>query len=529
MVNNNIKLKTKIVYLSFAVVFISLAITVVFMSQLRMSWVRKEMEINLMNTTKILSKSPMVIEILKDKGEKEPLQKYIKDIAVSSKNIDQIAIMDLSGNTYANSNLEEIGTSEDISIGEEAALKNNIYLKDMIENFGRLIITFVPVRDENNLPVGYVTAKVTMKSIETYNYEILVAIILVVTSGLMIGAVSSLIISNSIKNSLLGYEAEQISKLFIQKQEVLDSLDEGIVAVDENLKITLYNRAAIEILGGKEDIIGEDVFKLIPNSNLPEVFLSGEAQYNKEMIINDTIILTNRIPILEKEKVIGAVTIFRDKTELTRLAEEVTGIKQVVEALRANNHEFLNKLHVILGLIHIGETDEAKRYIIKQTKIHQQKTSIVINRIKDSTVAALMLGKISRAKEMGVDLSINPKSTLNKCGGKINSHNIVTIVGNLLENAIEAVSITEKDEKNVEILILESDKSILIKVIDTGDGIEKENIKYVFNSGFSTKGENRGRGLFMVKRILDNLKGEIYFFTEPTKGSEVKVIIPKGD
>lgn len=529
MVNNNLKLKTKIIYLIFAVVFISLTITVVFMSKFRASWVKKEMEINLMNTTKMLSKSPMVIDVLKNKGEKETLQNYVRDIVISSKNIDYIAIMDLSGNTYANSNLEIVPVSNEVTLGEEVAITNNVYLEDMIENFGKLIITFVPVRDDENHPLGYVTAKVTMKNVEKYKYEILVLITLVVSSGLMIGAVGALIVSNSVKNSLLGYEAEQISKLFIQKQEVLDSLDEGIIAVDEKLNVTLYNKAAINILGGKKEVVGESIFNLIPGSNIINVFSKGEPEYNKEMIINNTIILVNRIPILDNEKVIGAVTIFRDKTELTRLAEEVTGVKQVVDALRASNHEFLNKLHVILGLIHIGEIDEVKKYIINQTKVHQQKTTIIMNKIKDSTVAALMLGKISRAKEMGVELTIDKRSILNKCRGKINSHNMVTIVGNLLENAIEAVSISEKEDKNVHILILEEDKIITIRVKDTGEGIEEKNIKHLFDKGFSTKGENRGRGLFMIKELVENLKGEINFSTKLTKGSEFIIVIGKED
>lgn len=525
-----IKLRTKIAMLNIMVVFIALILTVIFMSQLRMSWVRKDTEINLMNISKIVSKSPLVVEALKNKSDKEKVQAYVKNIINSSKNIDSLIVTDLSGNNYGNSEIQSIPIGKDIDIGSEAAIQNGDNLNEMIQSFGKLIICFVPIRDENNIPIGFVVSRVLTSNLEVAGYEIVAVLLMVIFSGLLIGSVGSLIISKSVKNSLLGYEAEQISKLFIQKQEVLDTLEEGIIAVDENLKITFYNRGAVNILNIKEEkIIGMDILKIIPNSSLPKVLVDGESQYNKEMVIKDTVILTNRIPITEKGKIIGAVTIFRDKTELTRLAEEVTGVKQVVEALRANNHEFMNKLHVILGLIQIGELEEAKKYILNQTKIQQQKVSLVMNKIEDATIAALMLGKISRAKEMGVELIINPKSNIKRRRGRINSHVLVTIVGNLLENAMEAVSFSEKDEKNVEIFIEENEKEILVEVKDTGVGIKKENLSNIFNKGFSTKGSNRGRGLALLKEILENLDGKVEVFSEEEIGTKFIVQIPKGD
>lgn len=500
------------------------------MCQLRMSWIKKDTEINLMNISKIVSKSPSVIKSLKNKNDKEKVQAYVKSIIDSAKNVDSIIITDLSGNSYGNSEVESIPIRKEIDIGSKAAIENEDNLKEMIQSFGKVIICFVPIRDENNIPLGFVISKVLTTNLEIARYEIIIVFLMLVLSGLLIGSVGSLIISKSVKSSLLGYEAEQISKLFIQKQEVLDTLDEGIIAVDEDYKITFYNKASLSILKIiEEDINDKDIFNIIPNSNLPKVFKNGKAEYNKEMVINNTVIVTNRIPIKDKGKIIGAVTIFRDKTEITKLAEEVTGVKQVVEALRANNHEFMNKLHVILGLIQIGQLEEAKKYILNQTKIQQQKISLVMNKIEDSTIAALILGKISRAKEMGIDLIINPKSNIKKRRGRINSNILVTIIGNLLENAMEAVSLTDKEEKSVEILIEENEKEIRVMVKDSGIGIKKEDIPYLFKRGFSTKGKNRGRGLTILKDVVDNLDGKINFSSDLGEGTEFIVFITKED
>lgn len=150
-----------------------------------------------------------------------------------------------------------------------------------------------------------------------------------------------------------------------------------------------------------------------------------------------------------------------------------------------------------------------------------------MNKIEDATVAALILGKLSRAKELGVELTINPESNLEKRNGKINSHVLVTIIGNLLENAIEAADSSEKEEKNVEIFIKENEKEVLIEVKDTGVGIKKENISKIFDKGFSTKGTDRGRGLTLLKNVTENLSGKVDVFSEEKIGTKFTVQIPK--
>lgn len=527
MKKERIKLRTKISALNISVVVISLVVTIVLIYQMRMSWITKEAEINLMNISKIISKSPFIVNGLKNKKDSDEMQSYVKEIVKSGKHVDSISIVDLNGNTYANSDFEKMYDTNIQGISELASIQNKEILEDKIESFGKLIISFVVIRDKKEEPIGFVMAKVLTKNMKIAGYEIVITLILVILSGLLIGSVGSLIISKSVKESLLGYEAEQISKLFIQKQEVLDSLDDGIIAVDDSLKVTFYNKGALDILKIDEDKIEKGMINIISSFNLSQVFTDGEPQYNKEIIINNTIVVINRIPIKNKDKVIGVVAIFRDKTEITRLAEEVTGVRQVVEALRANNHEFMNKLHVILGLIQIGETDEAKKYIVSQTKEQQQKVTLVMNKIEDSTIAALMLGKISRAKEMGVELYIDSNSSLRKRKGRVNSHALVTIIGNLLENAIEAVSISDKEKKEVNILIEEDSYAILIEVKDTGVGIAKENLSKVFSNGYSTKGENRGKGLMLLKQVVENLNGKVEVFSNVNEGCQFKVCITK--
>jgi sensor histidine kinase regulating citrate/malate metabolism len=253
---------------------------------------------------------------------------------------------------------------------------------------------------------------------------------------------------------------------------------------------------------------------------------TGISEYEKEQTINDTIIMTNRVPIKSGGKIVGAIATFRDKTELTRVAEELTGVKQIVEALRVNNHEFMNKLHVILGLIYINELEEVKRYITNITEEHQKLFSGVTNKIKNSTIAALVLGKFGRAKELAICLTLDENSNLESSYKNINNNALVTIIGNLVENAMEAVSKSTKKNKSVNLRIQEADERIEIEVADSGVGIEKENINRIFERGYTTKEGSKGIGLAIIKENVDNLNGEISIRSEVNKGTTIKVRLP---
>jgi sensor histidine kinase regulating citrate/malate metabolism len=198
-----------------------------------------------------------------------------------------------------------------------------------------------------------------------------------------------------------------------------------------------------------------------------------------------------------------------------------------VEALRANNHEFLNKLHVILGLIQLNKLDEAKKFIAHVTERQQHVLSHVMKNIKDTAVAALILGKISRAKELGIELRISEDSFLEMTKGKITGSSIVTIIGNLIENAMDSFNTSNKEIKEIRLTVREDDNTIFLRVEDNGEGIKKDNLNSIFLPGFSTKEGNRGRGLPKIKRIIENLGGNIEVASEEKIGTTFEVTLTK--
>lgn len=528
--NRRLKLQTKITLLTIVIVFISLITTIIFVTNMRLSSIKNQTEINIMNAAQIVSHSPMVIESLTNRRLGGEVQRYVKSILDNTEKVDILVVADMNGIRYAHPENKKIGLSF-VGGDEYRVVKyGEKYISEALGTMGGQMRAFTPIIDSKGKQLGFVMASTLTENLAKEKQAALIKIAYISLAGLLMGIIGSLILSRNIKDSLLGFEPEQITKLYLQRKEVLDTLSEGIIAVDEKHRVTIFNKAAIEIMDIKSDfIIGNEILNLVSNSRLPEIMRSGIPEYNKEMIINDTIIFSSRIPIKQGKQVVGAVAIFRDKTEVTRLAEEMTGVKQIVEALRANTHEFMNKLHVILGLIQIGELDEAKKYILNITEQQQQKVSVVMKKIEEPTIAALILGKISRAKESGVNLRINNNSSLQKRIDRISNNALITIIGNLIENSIENINTSSKKNKNIEVLILETDDEIIIEVDDTGTGIAKENLERIFESGFSTKGENRGRGLSLIKETVNNLDGCINISTKFGEGTKFLITIPKGE
>lgn len=199
-------------------------------------------------------------------------------------------------------------------------------------------------------------------------------------------------------------------------------------------------------------------------------------------------------------------------SNITLLIDDLSGTKYLVDSMRANNHDFTNKMHVILGLIQIGEYDKAISYIENISIIQRETISQVMHAIDNSSFAALLIGKIARASECNVKFKLKEGSVYKDSDYKIPSDALVTICGNLIDNAIDAMNMTEEEGCESKILtfgVFSRPGAVLITVDDNGCGISKENMQHLYDKGFSTKGRNRGVGLHHIKQLVESLGGDI--------------------
>ena len=222
--------------------------------------------------------------------------------------------------------------------------------------------------------------------------------------ALFIGFLGAVYLADNVKKAMFGMEPIEIATLVEEKQAILGSIREGIIFINKDGIITVTNKEARRLLGINTDIIGMPITEVIPNTRLPEVLKTGKAEYDQDQLFCNNRVLTSRVPVVLKNRVVGAVASFRDMTDIQKLAEELTGVQKYVDALRAQSHEFKNRIHTIAGLLQLGEYEEAVELIIEVSGKHQDMVDALGEKIKDPLIGGLLLGKLAVANEMGIEV-----------------------------------------------------------------------------------------------------------------------------
>ena len=420
-------------------------------------------------------------------------------------------------------------------VGEDnqrALLYGESYISKATGSLGQSIRGKVPIILQNGEIIGVVSVGFLMENvngiIKSYRYELWLLLIII---G-VIGIAGAVLIASYIKKVLFGLEPEEISHLLLQKESILQSTHEGIVAVNQKGNITLMNMAAQHLLFEKENnqCIGMPINKVLPVSKLPEVLTYGKSQFNQELVIGSKSLLVNRVPIYHEKSLIGAVATFRDKTEIENLTSELSRVKQYAEGLRAQTHEFSNKLSTILGLLHLDKKQEAMEFIKKEHHLQQDWIHMIIERISDPFISAILLGKIAQASEQHVRMTIHPDSQMNEKISPSIREPLVTTIGNLLDNAMDAVKDKAEEERVVSIFFTTIGEEILFEIEDSGDGVSPNIMNQIFDFGFSTKdGSHRGVGLALSNQLITSVNGNIFLEESESGGACFVITVPKGE
>ncbi|MBY0147032.1 sensor histidine kinase [Neobacillus niacini] len=375
--------------------------------------------------------------------------------------------------------------------------------------------------------VGYLQTDIE-KEVSKIQKKIFFTTFLILIGGLLAASLISL----NIKKALFGLEPKEIAWMYQEKHAILESIHEGIIAIDTDGRITVVNETAHKILGVPNETLlrGKRIEEVIENTKLLEVVRSGKAEYDKEIIIFGDVFLANRIPIFNKKgDVIGAVASLRNKSELAQLLQELSHVKAYAEGLRAQTHEYSNRLYTLLGLIQLGSYKEAIDFISKEVDVTQGFIQFLMKEIPDSIIAGFILGKVSLASELKVNFSIDRESSFKDIPHEISRDSLVTIIGNLVNNAFEAVKENKNGEKEVSLFFTDLGKELIIEVEDNGKGIDSHDNGQIFKEGFSTKdrNSNAGIGLSLVQNAINSLGGYVTFSSEVGEGTIFTVAIPK--
>ncbi|WP_010529546.1 ATP-binding protein [Lentibacillus jeotgali] len=347
----------------------------------------------------------------------------------------------------------------------------------------------------------------------------------------LLGIAGAIFIARYIKKLLSHMEPEEISYLLLQREAILQSTHEGMIAIDNKGIVTLMNTAAKQILFDNEHepdhFSGKPISELFPHTDLTGVLETGESHYDKEMVLGESVVLVNRVPVYSEGTIAGAVATFRKKTEIEHVTQELVQIKQYANAQRAQTHEFSNKLYTILGLLQLDEKQEAIDFIKSVKNIQQERSQFLAQHVADPVVQGLLQGKFNQGNELGVTMTIHPDSQLIQQYKGKKQEALITGLGNLLENAIESVKNGQEREPRIAIFFTDMGEDIVAEVEDSGPGVTEEAAPYIFEQGYSTKEyENRGHGLALTRHIVHASGGEVILEEGEMGGACFVMIIP---
>lgn len=485
---------------------------------------------NLQNVAEAIAKSPLVVEAEYSNMDSYPLLKeYLDSLCDTLKDIDVISVVTKESTRLYHSNEELIGTVYDGTIPDFKEKSRDYYTTTDNGPSGTQRRAYAAIYDEEGNYAGFVMAIMLMKNIKNETIQIILTFILITIIAILIELFISAELSNKIKKSLLGYEPDVFTSMFRMRDNILESLDEGIVAVDKAGKVQFINKSAVEMLttDGKEDsFIGKYVSNL--SNTIPALNPLCASEISRSVSSAYDNILIDTIPIKENDSVTGTVGILHNRKEYTKLMEDLTGTRYLVDSMRANNHDFTNKLHVILGLIQMEMYDEATSYIQNITMVQRETISKVMNCINEPAIAALLIGKIARASELNVKFVLREGCYYSSADISLPSEVLVTVIGNLIENAFESMNDMNYDgQKELLFGMYSKPGALLITADDTGSGISDSNIGRIFENGFSTKGSGRGTGLYQVKNLIEASGGKINVESQEGIGTSFTVSFKK--
>ena len=458
-------------------------------------------------------------------SDAQQLQEYTLRTVEGIEGVDLFAVYDAQGQPvyYADIVSGQAGSAElpalDAELCRRLAQSGEVLLDDAETPLGADHCAVTAVRGANGAVTGYVLAGLYLRSIRTMALRTLGVFVGIGLAALGVGTLLSLQLARRIKSGLLGYEPDAFRDLFLRRMELLDALDEGLLAIDRDAHIVYINRAAAEMLSfDKDAVLGRPLAEVYPQSTIPQVLRTQKAEYNVSLeSLRHVRILSDRMPVWRDGRIVGAVAIFRNRTEVARLARELTGVQHIVEAMRAYTHEFMNKLHVILGLLQLGEAQRAEEYVLQLTQTRALSTRQISACIAEPSVAALLIGKSCRAAELGVRLTLDPASHLGADPSCLPAPAMITVLGNLIENAFDAFAQTPgRALHEVSVSVREGEQGLILSVDDNACGMSDEVRRHLFERGATSKGKGHGTGLYLVKQIVDAYHGDIR--VESTRG-----------
>ncbi|GAA4045698.1 sensor histidine kinase [Arthrobacter methylotrophus] len=435
---------------------------------------------------------------------------------------DYVVVTDRKGVRYSHPNPALIGQTLEEPV---AVLDGQTHVGIDQGSLGASVNAKAPVRAADGTVVGQVSVGilVTTESSELAKQALLIAGYSAVV--LVISAMGSALLARRIKRVTFDLEPVEIASLLQEREALLHGIREAMIGFDDDGRVTVINSEARSLLHLEENALGEKIEDLLPPGRLRSLLTGQISGTDQVVITEDALLVVNRMSVALAGRSIGSVVTLRDRTEVEGLVRDLRSVEGLMEALRAQEHEYANRLHVVDGLLELGDVDQARNFVSRISDTSRSLGEGLRSRIEPPELAALLLAKITVAAEQDVEISVTDDSQLRQ--PFLETQALLTIVGNLLDNAVEILA--EQPTPREVTIQLDDSSGIFICVTDNGPGVPAELVGTITADGFTTKeprpGMRRGIGLALVSRIVHRAGGTMDVFPGP--GGRFEIWLPE--
>lgn len=510
--------------------------------------------------------NPLVLQAAAAPNPSALLQPYAMEVMRDAQ-ADFITIMAPDRTRWTHPRDEELGKPYIGSI--DAALQGRVFTEIMAGTLGPSVRTIAPVKDAHGTVKALVAAGVTVGTVDVAFSGRLPALLVIAAALLAGGSVASWLLGRYLRRVTRGWGPEQLAQLFAYYESVLHSVREGVILIDPRGRVVMYNDQAAALLGvpprpadaavdadggaargANRGGVGRPadaptLAELPLAPSLRELFRSGRVAQDEIHLTGERVLVVNQGPAVgpapgplagprparrqrgaSRRPVFGTVATIRDRTEIESLGSELETMRTLSDALRAQTHEHANRLHTMVSLMELGRDAEALDFATKDLELSQRLTDDLVGSIEEPVLAALVMGKSAQAHERGVELILTTAGSTSVTGLAV--QDLVTILGNLLDNAIDAAA-DAPPPRLVELSVTAAPEGLEITVEDSGPGIDPAAVDDVVRHGFSTKESGpfgRGLGLALVRQAVRRLGGTMTI-TSPA-GALFRVSLPTG-
>ncbi|MER5715337.1 sensor histidine kinase [Streptomyces sp. NPDC002132] len=450
-----------------------------------------------------------------------PVQREAERIREAS-GAEYVVIMDLHGTRWSHPDPAQVGGH--VSTDPSEALAGREVMGIDSGTLGRSARGKVPLRDSDGRIVGAVSVGIEYDSVRARLIHAIPGLFAYAGGALAVGALAAWLISRRVHRQTRDLAFSDISALLSEREAMLHGIREGVVALDRAGRVRLLNDEAQRLLGiGEERAVGRTPDEALGEGRTADVLAGRVTGTDLITVRGQRVLIANRMPTDDG----GAVATLRDRTELEQLGRELDSTRGLIDALRAQDHEHANRMHTLLGLLELERYDDAVEFVGEVVGDHRATAEQVTEKIEDPLLAALLVGKATVAAERGVALRVSDRTRLPD--RLVDPRGLVTVVGNLVDNALDAVAGTA--HAHVEVELRAEGRTAVLRVRDTGPGIPVEHRDSVFTEGWSTKKPpahgKRGIGLSLVRRLAERQGGSACVDEALGGGAEFTVVLPE--